>query len=394
VFQQASGALTGAIGGTNREMGYQPGMVGQYGYGASQTGSRGYNAALGQSTGYGATQAGSTGYDASTLSGSPTVQAQNVQAGQLGSTNLNPYFNPFESQVVNQSLQDIERSRQIQQNQTAAQAEAAGAYGGSRSGVLEAETNRGFAEQAARTASQLRQAGFTNAQQMAQQDIATRMQASLANQGANLQAGTTTANLAQQAGLANQAALNQAGQFGAQAQNVASLQNMAAQNQAAQFGAQAANTMTGQNLAALNQAGQFGAGAANTAALQNMAARNQAGQFNASQAMQAALANQQAGLQGSQQRLSAAGQLGTLGNLGFGMGQQIQSGMNQQGALQQAMMQRIIDAARQQYTGYQQQPATALGYLGSALGVAPVPQTTTTSRQPGLFDYLTLGASL
>ena len=362
VFQQASGALTGAIGGTNREMGYQPGMVGQYGYGASQAGSRGYNAALGQSTGYGA----------ATLSGSPTVQAQNVQAGQLGSTNLNPYFNPFESQVVNQSLQDIERSRQIQQNQTAAQAEAAGAYGGSRSGVLEAETNRGFAEQAARTASQLRQAGFTNAQQMAQQDIATRMQASLANQGANLQAGTTTANLAQQAGLANQSALNQA----------------------SQFGAQAANTMTGQNLAALNQAGQFGAGASNTAALQNMAARNQAGQFNASQAMQAALANQQAGLQGSQQRLSAAGQLGTLGNLGFGMGQQIQSGMNQQGALQQAMMQRIIDAARQQYTGYQQQPATALGYLGSALGVAPVPQTTTTSRQPGLFDYLTLGASM
>ena len=458
VFQQASGALTGAIGGTNREMGYQPGMVGQYGYGASQAGSRGYNVALGQSTGYGAAQTGSTGYNAATgqatgydasqagatgygaatLSGSPTVQAQNVQAGQLGSTNLNPYFNPFESQVVNQSLQDIERSRQIQQNQTAAQAEAAGAYGGSRSGVLEAETNRGFADQAARTASQLRQAGFTNAQQMAQQDIATRMQASLANQGANLQAGTTTANLAQQAGLANQsalnqagqfgaqaqnvaalqnmaaqnqaaqfgagaqntmtaqnlAAMNQAGQFGAQAQNVASLQNMAAQNQASQFGAQAANTMTGQNLAALNQAGQFGAGASNTAALQNMAARNQAGQFNASQAMQAALANQQAGLQGSQQRLSAAGQLGTLGNLGFGMGQQIQSGMNQQGALQQAMMQRIIDAARQQYTGYQQQPATALGYLGSALGVAPVPQTTTTSRQPGLFDYLTLGASM
>ena len=76
------------------------------------------------------------------------------------------------------------------------------------------------------------------------------------------------------------------------------------------------------------------------------------------------------------------------------MGQQIQAGMSQQGALQQALQQRIIDAARQQYSGYQQQPATALGYLASALGVAPVPQTTTTSRQPGLFDYLTLGASM
>lgn len=394
IFQQSSQALTGAIGGTAGEMAYRPGMVGQYGYGAAQAGSTGYNPALGRSTGYNAAQAGAAGYNAALVSGSPTVTAQNVTAGQIAGTNLDPYFNPYESQVVGQTLSDIERSRQMQANEAARQAQAAGAFGGSRSAILESESNRNFAEQAARSAAQLRQAGFTNAQQLAQQDIQSRMQADLANQGANLQAGTTTANLAQQAALSNQAALNQAGQFGAQASNVAALQNMAAMNQARQFGAGAANTMASQNMAAMNQAGQFGAGAANTAALQNMSALNQSGQFNASQAMQAALANQQAGLQGSQQRLSAAGQLGTLGNLGFGMGQQLQSGMAQQGALQQALQQRIIDAARGQYQGYQDQPSTALGYLASALGVAPVPQTTTTSRQPGLFDYLTLGMSL
>ena len=522
IFQQASGAMTGAMGATGREMNYRPMAVGNYGYGAAQAGSQGYNPALGQSTGYNAAQAGSQGYtatqagsqgynaaqaesqgynatqaesqgynaaqagaqgyNAATLSGSPTVTAQNVQAGQLAGMNLGAYINPYESQVVGQTLSDIERSRQMQANEAARQAQAAGAFGGSRSAILESETNRAFADQAARSAAQLRQAGFINAQQMAQQDIQRRMQADLANQGANLQAGTTTANLAQQAALSNQAATNQARQFGASAQNVASLQNMAAQNaarqfgaqagnvaslqnaqlesqasqfgaqaantaalqnmaaqnqasqfgaqasnvaalqnaqlssQASQFGAQAANTaalqnmaaenaarqfganaanqMTGQNLAALNQAGQFGASAANTAALQNMAARNQAGQFNASQALQAALANQQAGLQGSQQRLSAAGQMGTLGNLGFGMGQQVQQNMAQQGALQQALQQQIIDAARQQYQGYTGAPQQSLSYLAQALGMAPTPQTQTTKNQLGLMDYLGAGLGI
>ena len=388
IFQQSAGAMTGAMSGTANEMAYRPMAVGNYGYNASQAGSQGYNPALGQSTGYNAAQAGAQGYNAATLAGSPTVTAQNVQAGQLAGTNLGAYTNPYESQVVGQTLSDLERSRQIQANELARQAQAAGAFGGSRSAILEAEANRSYADQAARTASQLRQAGFQNAQQMAQQDIQRRMQADLANQQAGLQAGTTTANLAQQAALANQAAMNQAGQFGASAQNVAALQNMAAQNAARQFGAGAANQMTSQNLAAMNQAGQFGASAANTAALQNMAAMNQAGQFNAGQALQAALANQQAGLQGSQQRLSAAGQLGTLSNLGFGMGQQVQSNLSQQGALQQALQQQIIDAARQQYAGYTGAPQQSLSYLAQALGMAPTPQSQTTKNQLGLMDYL------
>ena len=104
--------------------------------------------------------------------------------------------------------------------QAGAQASAAGAFGGSRQALMEAETNRAFAEQAARSAGQLRQAGFTQAQGMAQQDIAGRMQASLANQQAGLQAGTTSANLAQQAALANQAAGMRAGEFSASAAKI------------------------------------------------------------------------------------------------------------------------------------------------------------------------------
>jgi hypothetical protein len=32
--------------------------------------------------------------------------------------------------------------------------------------------------------------------------------------------------------------------------------------------------------------------------------------------------------------------------------------------------------------------------MGQAIGVSPVPQTQTTTKQPGLFDYLTLGATM
>jgi hypothetical protein len=383
---------------------------------AAQTGSQGYNAQSAAAQGYtaqgytaeraAAERAAAQGYDAERIAGVGPVEAERIRAGQLAGTNLDPYFNPYESQVVQQSLSDLERQRLMQQNIGGAQAQAAGAFGGSRQGIAEAETNRAFAEQAARTAAGLRQAGFTQAQQAAQQDIATRMQAGLANQATGLQAATTTANLGQQAQLANQAAANQASQFGAQAQNVAALQNaqlatqtalanQAAANQASQFGAQAQNV-----------AGQFGAQAQNVAALQNAAAMNQASQFGAGASNQAALANQQAmmqaqtanqaaGLQAGGQRLQAAGQLANIGNLGFGMVQDVQQGISQAGLAQQAAQQALIDAGRGQYAGYTGAPTQALQtQLGAFGGSQTNAQTQTTSKQPGLFDYLQLGASV
>ena len=125
---------------------------------------------------------------------------------------------------------------------------------GSRQAIAEAETNRAFAEQAARTAAGLRQAGFTQAQQAAQADIASRMQADLANQRAALQAGTTTAQLGQQAQLANQRTGLQAATTTAQLGQQAQMANQAALNQAAQFGAQAANRAALQNAQLATQA--------------------------------------------------------------------------------------------------------------------------------------------
>tara|TARA_R110000803_G_scaffold188666_1_gene251119 strand:+ start:164 stop:1978 length:1815 start_codon:yes stop_codon:yes gene_type:complete len=481
-YGAAQSGATGFQGASVGSQGYDSSRTGSQGYDASRTGSQGFNAADTRSQGFNAARTGSQGFNAERLGGSPTVTSRDVTAGQLSNTDLSRYTNPYESQVVQSTLGDLDRARQLSMGQAGAQASAAGAFGGSRQALMEAETNRSFADQAARSAGQLRQAGFNQAQGMAQQDIQGRMQAGLANQQAGLQAGTTTANLAQQRNMANQAAgmranefgasaanqaalsnqqalnqasqfgasaanqaaaqasqqqqaanqfgasaanqaamanmaaANQASQFGAGASNQASLANMAAANQASQFGASAANQAAAQaaqnqqaasmfgasaanqaalaNTAATNQASQFGAGAANQQMIANQAALNQAGQFNSQQDMQAQLANQQAGLSGSSQRLGAAGQLGSLSNLGFGMGQTVNQNLSQQGIMQQAMQQQLIDAAKAQFAGYTGAPYQSIGLLSQALGASAIPQSSNTQKQLGAMDYLSLGAGV
>ena len=362
VNQAAAGGLQQAMQGTQAAMNYAPMAVRP----------TAYNAANASATGYNPSAMTSANYGASTIGQSPTVTAQNVQASQLANTDLGAYTNPFESQVVDQALGDLERSRLMAQNQLGAQATSANAFGGSRQGIAEAETNRAFADQAARTASGLRQAGYTQAQQMAMQDIGTAQQAALANQQANLAAGTTTAGFGQQSNLANQAALNQAGQFGASAANQAAGANMAAQNQAA----------------------QFGSGASNQMALTNQAAQNQANQFGATQAMSAQLANQAALAGANQQNLASAAQMGNLANQAFGTGQAVQQQQGQAGLLQQSMQQALIDAAKAQYAGYQGAPLAALSAPIAALQNTPNQSTTTDSMKPGLFNYLQVGANM
>jgi len=449
VNNAAAGGLQQAMQGTQaagmyspqqvNPTGYNAANVGSQGYNAANVGSQGYNAANVGSQGYNAANVGSQGYNAATVGGQ-NVAAQNVQAGQLSGANLSQYTNPFEDQVVQQSLDDLDRSRMMAQNKVGAQAGSAGAFGGSRHGIAEAETNRGFADQAARTASGLRQTGFQNAQNMAGQDISMRMQGDLANQGANLQADTTSAQFVQQAKMQNQASRNQANQFGAAAGNQANMANFNAQNQANQFGAAAGNqanmanfnaqnqanqfgasagnqanmaNFNAQNQAnqfgaaagnqanmanfnAQNQANQFGASAGNQARAYNQAAQNQAGQYNAGNRMQAQSYNQNAGLQANQQRLGAASQMGGLGNQAFNTGQTLQQNQRQQGLMQQGLQQSLIDAAQRQFQGYANAPLQSLGAPLTALGSVPDAggSTTTEQNNPGLFDYLGVAGTM
>ena len=107
--------------------------------------------------------------------------SSNLFNAAAGGPNIGQFFNPYTTEVVNQSLADLERQRQTQINATGAAASRAGAFGGSRHGVAEAQTNLGFGQQGAQMASNLRQQSFNTALQAAQNQQQTQSQ--LAGQG-------------------------------------------------------------------------------------------------------------------------------------------------------------------------------------------------------------------
>ena len=135
--------------------------------------------------------------------------------------------------------------------------------------------------------------------------------------------------------------------------------------------------------------GELGTGVAQQLA-QTSAAQRQAGFQSAQQMAQSDIQNR---LSQANLGLGAAQQLAGLGQQSFGYGTGIQSQLAAQGQQQQAMEQALIDAAKAQYAGYTGAPAAGLGYVSQALGATTVPTTTTQTKQPGLFDYLTLAAS-
>jgi len=162
-------------------------------------------------------------------------------------------------------------------------------------------------------------------------------------------------------------------------QDIARQQEMATNTMGAQ--ATAANAFGGSRhgVAEGVMAGEYGRMSGDIAAQQRQA--------NYSQALQAAMNDRTS-------RLGAASQLGGLGQQAFNTGQTIQGNQQQQGLLQQGIQQALIDAAKGQYGGYTGAPTTALQAPLAALGVTPTPQTTTNSTQPGLFNYLQLGAGM
>ena len=202
-----------------------------------------------------------------------TARAGMTPIGTVAGSNIQQYQNPYTQQVIDLNTQDIMRGAQMGLNALGTQATQAGAFGGSRHGVAMGELGRNVLQQIGQQSAGLRQAGFQNAQQMAQADIQNRL---------------AQANLG----------------------------------------------------------------------------------------------------------LSGASQLANLGQQSFGYGQQIQQNLAQQGTAQQALNQALIDAAKAQYTGYQQAPTTGLSIMTQALGASPHGQSTTQQRQLGLMDYLTAGATI
>lgn len=112
---------------------------------------------------------------------------QDIVAQQFAGTNLAPYTNPYDQQVVDAALNDIERARQLQLQENASRATLAGAYGGDRAALIDAETNRAALDTAARTAASLRQQGFNDAADRVEADANRAMAAAQSNQSADAQ---------------------------------------------------------------------------------------------------------------------------------------------------------------------------------------------------------------
>ncbi len=79
------------------------------------------------------------------------------------------YMNPYQEEVVNNAMKDIERQRQIQTAAEGAQATASRAFGGSRQAVQRALVDEAALRQSGALGAQLRQQGFTQAQNLALQ---------------------------------------------------------------------------------------------------------------------------------------------------------------------------------------------------------------------------------
>lgn len=98
-----------------------------------------------------------------------------IQA-QTGGDFMGGYSNPFEQQVADNFINDFGRSTQMAQNATNANSTAAGAFGGSRSGVANALTNERALDQAGNFLGNLRMGGFNTMAQLGQADADRNLQ--------------------------------------------------------------------------------------------------------------------------------------------------------------------------------------------------------------------------
>jgi hypothetical protein len=117
------------------------------------------------------------------------------QAASLLGQDIGAYQSPYQQQVIDLAMQDIQRQADIARGGAQERAIRAGAFGGSRSALLEAESQRPYAEQMARTAAGLRQSGFEQAQRAAEADVARQQQMAMFAPQFELQARQQQAGL-------------------------------------------------------------------------------------------------------------------------------------------------------------------------------------------------------
>ena len=362
----------GGQGAQSGQMGQQLGMQGgQYyggmgaGYGQQGAGYGVLGAGYGQQgAGYGAQAAdiGQMGLRAEQYGRDVSGQAENYarQAAGMGDlygqmatspSTYQAYMSPYQEAVTNVQLEGLQRQADIAAQGRKSQAARAGAYGGSRQAIENAEANRALQSQM----DAVRAQGLQQAYQQAQANIGQRAQLGLQGlQGA--QQGLGTALQGGQLGLSGIGTALQGLQGGMQGSGLGiqgaqtGIQGAQAGMQGAQIGLQGvdrqlAGTAQGMQGAQVGLQGVSGAQAGY--GLANQAASN--------------LANI-----GTQQ---LAGQTGILGL------------QNQIGAQQQAQEQQYINQAIQNYAQAQEAPMQAYNQYNAMLRGYALPGTTSTQYQ-------------
>jgi hypothetical protein len=325
--------------------------------------------------------------------GADRVQAQALQDYQMGPAErvstqsfrqpgtAEAYMDPYMQNVVNIQQREAQRAADIAGTQRGAQAVGAGAFGGSRQAILDAEAARNLAQQKGDIQARGLQQAFQNAQQQFNAEQGYGLQAQQANQGAGLTVGQQ--NLAARLGIQ---------QLGAgqnlQAQLANQQQAMEAQRlaeQSRQFGA-------GQGLTAAQLQAQYGLSAdqareasrqfASSQAAQQAAQRAQYGQSAQQLAEQSRQFGGSLGLQGLQAAMTGAGQLGALGQQEFGQQKDILGLQNQFGAQKQAQEQALINARAQDFATAQRYPYQQLEFMSNILRGTPMGTVQTMYQAP------------
>ena len=152
-----------------------------------------------------------------------------ISLGAPTTAQTQAFMSPFQQQVIDATLGEFDRNKQIQEQQIRDQQAALGALGSGRAGVQLAEFGTGAARERALLQAGLLQQGFQQAQAARQQDIANRF--GLGQAQAQI-AGATQGLGAFRSGLAGQQAQLGAQQQALQGTDISRLGQLGALNQA------------------------------------------------------------------------------------------------------------------------------------------------------------------
>ena len=159
-------------------------------------------------------------------------QAGQFDTGTFGADQAQQYMNPYLQSALNPQLEEARRQSQITQLGNQAKATQAGAFGGGRQAIMDAETQRALGSNLANITGQGYNTAYDKAMSQFNADQARQMQAQQAGEQSRQFGATqsaTTADLMAKYGLSAQQAQEASRQFGAG-------QAMTAAQQAAQYG--------------------------------------------------------------------------------------------------------------------------------------------------------------